>query len=48
MEVLFYPLVFVFGKSVSLGVECSADVPPNAQFCGQHPYKVQGEAGVSI
>ena len=35
VEVLLHPLILVLGESVSLRVECGADVSPYAQLHGQ-------------
>ena len=47
-EILFDPLVFPFGKSISLRVECGGQVLFNPQLLGDGFPKVRSETRVSI
>ena len=47
-EVLFDPLVFPLGKSISLGVKCSGQVLFDSEFLGDGLPKVGSETRVSI
>ena len=47
-EVLFDPLVFLFGESISLRVECSGQILFDPQFLGDGLPKMGSETGIPI
>ena len=48
MEILFNPLVFPLGESISLRVECSRQVLFNPELLSDGFPKMRSETGVSI
>ena len=48
MEILFDPLVFLLGKSISLRVECSGQILFDPELLSDGFPKVRGETRVSV